>query len=917
MFQVTLTSYGQSQISSIVIIDGVILLYDYIANIASLVTISSYTVTLDEEACGNLKGVVGNVRIQDLSSTQYQAKTILFYKKDGNDKKILGGYSQETPIVQKTSTSLSLFISLDFSAFTNGFLFSSIQAGYPVAANNSDGLVHIENPNIVSDDSYSVYSKSQVDNLFSTFLSGYVKLNSATMQNITSSLKITTNNDPISGNREYKIDGVAISAKTSVELYAYDNTETNYTRVWFEPEITGDLSVLLGVSSNIEDCFIIAKTASDKWDTHGNGVASYRAISGASLSDGRLVTVDYVTSIIPTTTSQLTNNSGFITSSDLPTNHVTTDTVQTITANKTISNSAYLYFGSSYAYVYGNSYGDTHFCNGEANSAFSSRFTLSAQNLYFQLQESGQSAIRPVNIQGLGSGSSRIMIKTDYIFLEDDTSINFEYSSSTYGSLKKTTHTETVSGSDITVPDVCMDLSGRSDGKYSRFVLMFDWLQVAYFDKKGLTLMSGEYITTPTLYATYVGSVSNPSTGIYSNSFVVPNGTSSQFLKADGTVDSTTYATISDIPTNYVTTNTVQEITGVKTFRGSSLIKLLSSSSYQNSFVTLGSDSFSNNTKSGMQVSFSVNNTEKAYYKTYIETDSSYTLTNWVTEPSVTSKWSIGTSVKSLKEVYADTFLGGFAGNIPYGVANETSSGRWSVTVSPSPSIVLKTGNIIAVKFPTTNTFNQGLTMISVNGSSNKQIALYGTTNVGSTLARSWMDGSVVLMMYDGTYWQILNANPSYVSELTTTMSTGSETVYTKTGTISSDVPTNNDMGYKVNDSNISFDLKTLVACIISGGGLYSTDVGSVCLVAVNRGTNGVSIQQGSYFAGSCLTRLKFRTNVNSESGWSSLSEFTIYSNVSSWGSLSGTWKILNQMNDGSSSITPDPVGIALAVRVA
>ena len=766
MFQVTLTSYGQSQISSIVIIDGVILLYDYIANIASLVTISSYTVTLDEEACGNLKGVVGNVRIQDLSSTQYQAKTILFYKKDGNDKKILGGYSQETPIVQKTSTSLSLFISLDFSAFTNGFLFSSIQAGYPVATDNSDGLVHIENPNIESDDSYSVYSKSQIDAL-------------------------------------------------------------------------------------------------------------------------------------------------------IPTNYVTLDTVQTITANKTISNSAYLYFGSSYAYVYGNSYGDTHFCNGEANSAFSSRFTLNAQNLYFQLQESGQSAIRPVNIQGLGSGSSRIMIKTDYIFLEDDTSINFEYSSGTYGSLKKTTHTETVSGNDITVPDVCMDLSGRSDGKYSRFVLMFDLLQVAYFDKKGLTLMSGEYITTPTLYATYVGSVSNPSTGIYSNSFVVPNGTSSQFLKADGTVDSTTYATISDIPTNYVTTNTAQEITGVKTFRGSSLIKLLSSSSYPNSFVTLGSDSFSNITKSGMQASFSVNNTEKAYYKTYIETDSSYTLTNWVTEPSVTSKWSIGTSAKSLKEVYADTFLGGFAGNIPYGVANETSSGRWSVTVSPSPSPVLKTGNIIAVKFPTTNTFNQGLTMISVNGSSNKQIALYGTTNVGSTLARSWMDGSVVLMMYDGTYWQILNANPSYVSELTTTMSTGSETVYTKTGTISSDVPTNNDMGYKVNDSNISFDLKTLVACIISGGGLYSTDVGSVCLVAVNRGTNGVSIQQGSYFAGSCLTRLKFRTNVNSESGWSSLSEFTIYSNVSSWGSLSGTWKILNQMNDGSSSITPDPVGIALAVRVA
>ena len=41
---------------------------------------------------------------------------------------------------------------------------------------------------------------------------------------------------------------------------------------------------------------------------------------------------------IPTKTSELTNNSGFITSSDLPTNHVTTNTQQTISGEKTFTN---------------------------------------------------------------------------------------------------------------------------------------------------------------------------------------------------------------------------------------------------------------------------------------------------------------------------------------------------------------------------------------------------------------------------------------------------------------------------------------------------------------------------------------------------------------------------------------------------
>jgi len=165
MFQVKLTNYGQTLISSQVIFDGIILLYDYIEEISSLSDISSYTVNLDEEACGNLNKNVGNVRIRDLSISEYQSKTILFYINDNNEKKIVAGYSQTTPIVQKNGQPLTLFLSLDFSVFTNGFLFSSIQAGMPNASHNNDGIVHIENPEISSDDTYSVYSKPQVDEL--------------------------------------------------------------------------------------------------------------------------------------------------------------------------------------------------------------------------------------------------------------------------------------------------------------------------------------------------------------------------------------------------------------------------------------------------------------------------------------------------------------------------------------------------------------------------------------------------------------------------------------------------------------------------------------------------------------------------------------------------------------------------------
>ena len=66
------------------------------------------------------------------------------------------------------------------------------------------------------------------------------------------------------------------------------------------------------------------------------------------------------------------------------------------------------------------------------------------------------------------------------------------------------------------------------------------------------------YIYTNNLYA---------SGHITASSFVKTNGTSSQFLKADGSVDSNTYLTSASL-SDYVTTNTAQTITANKTFTG-------------------------------------------------------------------------------------------------------------------------------------------------------------------------------------------------------------------------------------------------------------------------------------------------------------------------------------------------------------
>lgn len=169
MYNIVLTNYGNTQISNKVILDGVILLSDYISNISTVTSVTGYSVKLDIPARGNVKDKIGNILIRDDSTNTYTAKTILFYKNVNSEKKIIAGFSQNSAIINKLNKAINLFLSFDFSVFTNGFQFALVQAGFSQASQNVDGLVHIEDPNVDFDDSYSVYSKVQIDNKLSSY----------------------------------------------------------------------------------------------------------------------------------------------------------------------------------------------------------------------------------------------------------------------------------------------------------------------------------------------------------------------------------------------------------------------------------------------------------------------------------------------------------------------------------------------------------------------------------------------------------------------------------------------------------------------------------------------------------------------------------------------------------------------------
>lgn len=281
MYNIVLTNYGNTQISNKVILDGVILLSDYISNISAVTSVTGYSVKLDIPARGNVKDKIGNILIRDDSTNAYTAKTILFYKNVNSEKKIIAGFSQNSAIINKLNKAINLFLSFDFSAFTNGFHFALVQAGFSQASQNVDGLVHIEDPNIEFDDSYSVYSKVQIDNKLSSY---------AQTSDIPTKVSQLDN------------DSNFINQHQSIK------TINNQSLVG-----TGNIAISQGEYNKINT--ISVNSTNQTPDSNKN-----------------------VNITVPTKVSQLDNDLGFITSGIVPTNYVTVNTAQDITAAKTFKN---------------------------------------------------------------------------------------------------------------------------------------------------------------------------------------------------------------------------------------------------------------------------------------------------------------------------------------------------------------------------------------------------------------------------------------------------------------------------------------------------------------------------------------------------------------------------------------------------
>ncbi len=86
-----------------------------------------------------------------------------------------------------------------------------------------------------------------------------------------------------------------------------------------------------------------------------------------------------------------------------------------------------------------------------------------------------------------------------------------------------------------------------------------------------------------------------------------------------------------------------------------------------------------------------------------------------------------------------------------------------TVTLSDSMSFTLAAGASVFVKFANANTVASPT--LAVNGTTAKSIMRYGTTAPSTSAKTSWQAGSVVHLVYDGTYWQMvgwLNDDTTY-----------------------------------------------------------------------------------------------------------------------------------------------------------
>lgn len=163
-----------------------------------------------------------------------------------------------------------------------------------------------------------------------------------------------------------------------------------------------------------------------------------------------------------------------------------------------------------------------------------------------------------------------------------------------------------------------------------------------------------------------------------------------------------------------------------------------------------------------------------------VATSGSYT--DLSSKPDIHNVPSGGTSGQVLSKGSNDdydlawtTVSSGGGGEIAYCTCTDSAS-----TVAKTATLVngsfdsLTTGAQVAVKFTYTNTATNPT--LNVNNTGAKGIRRGGTTYVGTNTNESWGAGNVVILVYDGTDWQVANwLNTTYTGGTGAQIITGTE----------------------------------------------------------------------------------------------------------------------------------------------
>lgn len=701
MFNVSLTSYGQTLISSLVVLDGIFLIDEYIQNISSITSISSYTVNLEDEACGNISNHIGNIRIRDNSSSLYTAKTILFYVKDGNNKRIVCGYSQDTALIQKDINSLFLFLSLDFSVFTNGFLFSSIQAGMPNASYNNDGIVHIENPDTEYDDSYSVYSKVQVDGLIqetSDRVDSLFKIIPRYTSDLENDSGFITDNDIPTKLSSFTNDVGYITSYTetdpTVPSWAKQSTKPTYTA-----SEVGALPSSTVIPTVNNSTITIKKNTSDTGNSFTTNASTGKTINLGLSTVASTGSYDDLQDT-PTNISEFTNDVGYLTS-----HQSLAGLVASVSYNDNYNLIEFL-----------DIYGD------DVSQIDATSFTKDG--------------------------------------MIDSVSIALRNSSHKYGSIYLDGYTD----QKIEVIRIVKNVTGLSLSEAKALVdgqlpaLLYEG--EGFLDVYNNTILGDSSYNADVMSFSYVLGETNSLVFVYNNDaskqdIVIP--LEDFYLGLSNVALSGDYTDLVNTPNFYSILTNINCIIKPE----ESGYYGVGTDEYPFAYMyaeEMHADSFYGHLYGTADSSLQAN-TARAL--SYVNTSGIDTVLlscqdNNTVSPS-NNLVNIGSNTIRLNTLYAST-INAYNIIFPYGYCT-TPAGSSNKIVSLSPSVTDVTeGMIIVVRFSESNTSTS--TSLSINnGISNYYIRRDATTNIGNTTATSWRSNEVVLMRFDGEFWIILNFN--------------------------------------------------------------------------------------------------------------------------------------------------------------